>query len=120
MSKVEQVNVILKQLEEKVPDIIGSAVIRTDGLIISSALPSESNERMLAAMAAALLGTSKRSAEALFKGEFMSLNLELDKGNMFLMQAGKVIVVAITKKNPNVGLLTLEMEDASTNIKAIF
>jgi predicted regulator of Ras-like GTPase activity (Roadblock/LC7/MglB family) len=120
MSKVEEVTKILKELEEKVSDIIGSAVIRTNGLIIASALPSEANERMIAAMSAALLGTSKRSAEALFNGVFKSLNLELDKGNMFLIGAGRVILVAITRKEPNIGLITLEMEDTSNRIKAYF
>ena len=120
MSKVEQVTQILQNLEEKVSDIIGSAVIRTNGLIIASALPSEANERMIAAMSAALLGTSKRSAEALFNGLFRSLNLELDKGNMFLIGAGRVILVAITRKEPNIGLVTLEMEDTSNKIKDIF
>lgn len=120
MSKVEQVTQILQDLEEKVSDIIGSAVIRTNGLIIASALPSEANERMIAAMSAALLGTSKRSAEALFNGLFRSLNLELDKGNMFLIGAGRVILVAITRKEPNIGLVTLEMEDTSNKIKEIF
>ncbi len=120
MSKVEKVIEILKNLEEKVSDIIGSAVIRTNGLIIASALPSESNERMIAAMSAALLGTSKRSAEALFNGTFKSLNLELDKGNMFLIGAGRVILVAITRQEPNIGLITLEMEDTSSKIKDYF
>jgi predicted regulator of Ras-like GTPase activity (Roadblock/LC7/MglB family) len=120
MSKVEEVTNILKDLEDKVSDIIGSAVIRTNGLIIASALPSEANERMIAAMSAALLGTSKRSAEALFNGTFKSLNLELDKGNMFLIGAGRVILVAITRKEPNIGLITLEMEDTSNKIREIF
>lgn len=120
MSKVEEVTKILKDLEEKVSDIIGSAVIRTNGLIIASALPNEANERMIAAMSAALLGTSKRSAEALFNGTFKSLNLELDKGNMFLIGAGRVILVAITRQEPNIGLITLEMEDTSNKIKDYF
>ncbi|MFX0030419.1 MAG: roadblock/LC7 domain-containing protein, partial [Candidatus Hermodarchaeota archaeon] len=111
---------ILQELEGKVSDIIGSAVIRTNGLVIASALPSEANERMIAAMSAALLGTSKRSAEALFNGDFVSLNLELDKGNMFLIGAGRVILVAITRKEPNIGLITLEMEDTSKKINEIF
>lgn len=120
MSKIDEVNKILGDLESKVPDIIGTAVIRTNGLVIASALPSESNERMIAAMSAALLGTSKRTAEALFNGNFTSLNLELDKGNMFLMGAGRVILVAITKKEPNIGLMTLEMEDASKQVSNVF
>ena len=120
MSKVEEVTKILQDLEGKVSDVIGSAVIRTNGLVIASALPSEANERMIAAMSAALLGTSKRSAEALFNGTFISLNLELDKGNMFLIGAGRVILVAITRKEPNIGLITLEMEDTSKKINEIF
>lgn len=120
MSKIDEVNKILNDLEGKVSDIIGSAVIRTNGLVIASALPSEANERMIAAMSAALLGTSKRSAEALFSGLFQSLNLQLDKGNMFLISAGRVILVAITRKEPNIGLVTLEMEDSSKKIGEIF
>lgn len=89
-------------------------------MVIASALPGESNERMIAAMSAALLGTSKRSAEALFEGTFTSLNLELDKGNMFLIGAGRVILVIITRKEPNIGLITLEMEDSSKKIAKIF
>jgi predicted regulator of Ras-like GTPase activity (Roadblock/LC7/MglB family) len=75
---------------------------------------------MIAAMSAALLGTSKRVAEALFEGDFSSLNLEMNQGNMFLISAGRVILVAITKKEPNVGLVTLEMEDASRKIANFF
>ena len=120
MSFIEKINQQLEELESKVSDIIGTAVIRTNGLIVASSLPKETNARMIAAMSAALLGTSKKSAEALFDGEFNSINLELNKGNMFLIGAGRVILVAITKPQPNIGLLTLEMEDMSKKISKIF
>ncbi|TXT64572.1 MAG: Regulator protein [Promethearchaeota archaeon] len=120
MSKIDEVLKLLENLEEKVPDIIGSAVIRTNGLVVASALPEESNQRMIAAMSAALLGTSKRTAEALFNGTFQSLNLELDKGNMFLKRAGRVILAVITNKEPNIGLITLEMEETSNSISELF
>ena len=120
MSIIDEVKEQLETLESRASDIIGTAVIRTNGLMVASSLPKESNERMIAAMSAALLGTSKRSAEALFNGSFNSLNLELDKGNMFLIGAGRVILVAITKQQPNIGLVTLEMEDISRKISQIF
>jgi len=120
MSYIEKINQHLEDLESRVSDIIGTAVIRTNGLIVASSLPKETNARMIAAMSAALLGTSKKSAEALFDGEFNSINLELNKGNMFLIGAGRVILVAITKPQPNIGLLTLEMEDMSKKISKIF
>ncbi|MHA1312022.1 MAG: roadblock/LC7 domain-containing protein [Candidatus Helarchaeota archaeon] len=119
MSLVDEAKKVLTELGEKV-NILGSAVIRTNGLMIVSSLPSESNERMIAAMSAALLGTSKRTAEALFNGNFRSLNLEIDKGNMFLIGAGKVILVVLTDVAPNVGLITLEMESASEKLSKIF
>lgn len=121
MSKLDQVNEILKELINKVTDIIGSAVVRTNGLIIASVLPEETNDRMLAAMVAALLGTSKRSAETLFQeGQFKSLSLEIDKDNMVLMSAGKVILITITKKEPNIGLVTLEIEHTCKKIIELF
>ena len=120
MSKIDEVRKVLTDLEARVPDIKGSAVIRTNGLLIVSALPGEANERMVAAMSAALLGTSKRTAEALFNGTFKSLSLEIDKGNMFLIGAGRVILVALTTKEPNIGLVTLEMEDSSKKVANLF
>ncbi len=120
MSKIDEIKKVLTDLEERVPDIKGAAVIRTNGLLIASALPSEANERMIAAMSAALLGTSRRAAEALFNGTFTSLNLELNKGNMFLISAGRVILVALTGKEPNIGLVTLEMEDTSKKVSTVF
>ncbi len=120
MSKIDEVKQVLNDLESRVPDIMGSAIIRTNGLLIASALPGEANERMVAAMSAALLGTSKRTAEALFNGTFKSLSLEIDKGNMFLIGAGRVILVALTNKEPNIGLVTLEMEDSSKKVAELF
>lgn len=121
MSKIEDAKSLLKDLESKVPDIKGSAIIRTNGLLIVSALPSESSERMIAAMSAALLGTSKRTGESLFdQGTFQSLHLTISKGDMFLLEAGKVILVVITTSNPNVGLVTLEMEDAIPKLRQVF
>ncbi len=120
MSKTDDAKSVLNELEGKVPDIKGSAIIRTNGLIIVSALPQESSERMIAAMSAALLGTSKRASESLFQGEFKSLHITVDKGDLFLLESGKVILVSMTSSEPNVGLVTLEMEEASARIKKIF
>ena len=106
MSKIDEIEKILIDLKGIVTDIIGSAVVRTNGLMIASALPSESNEGMIAAMSAALLGTSKRTAEALFNGTFKSITLELDKGNLFLIGAGRVILVALKKTEPKIELFS--------------
>jgi len=120
MPKLDDVKIVIDNLHKKIPTIIGSGVIRMNGLVIESNFSRDINERMVGAMSAALLGTSKRTAESLFKGNFVSLVLALDKGNMFLMSCGKVILVVITEPNPNMGLITLEMEDVGVRLQNLF
>ncbi|MFX1366151.1 MAG: hypothetical protein ACFFCE_18570 [Promethearchaeota archaeon] len=47
MSKIQELKKIFQDLEVKVFDIMGSTVIRTNGLVIVSALPGKTNERIL-------------------------------------------------------------------------
>ena len=67
--KRRELEEVLKELE-KIGDIIGSAVVRRDGLLIASGLPSEVNAKAVAAMAAAIVGTSETSTKELEIGEF--------------------------------------------------
>ena len=121
MSKLTETKKILSDLKQKTTDIVGSAVVRKNGLTIASDFPTESNDRMVSAMSAALLGTSKRCSEALFEqSEFKGLDLELDKGHMLIMGAGSVILVVITGVSPNIGFITLEMETSIDKIQKTY
>lgn len=71
-------------------------------------------------MASALFSISKRAAGELLKGNFQSINVEIDKGNIFLIFTGKVILITLTKPEPNLGLISLELEDAAKKLNKIF
>ena len=115
----------MEDLQRKVSDLNDLAIARTNGLVILSLRKSISSsdsksERLLGAMASALFSISKRAADQLLAGNFVSLNVEIDTGNIFLIYTGKIILIALTKKEPNLGLLSLELEDAAEKLNKIF
>ena len=60
MSRVDNLNKLLRALQSGSPDVEASALISEDGLIIASALPQHLEETRVAGMSATLLslGTS--------------------------------------------------------------
>lgn len=124
MSRLEDAKQILEDLRNRAPDVEELALARTNGLIIVSLGKSISqdkkSERLMGAMASALFSISKRAASELLNGEFKAVNVEIDKGNIFLVFTGKIILITLTKPEPNLGLITLELEDAAAKLNNIF
>ncbi len=123
MSKIDEAKKLLEDLQARVPDISDLAIARTNGLVIytlQKVASDAKSERMLGGMASALFSISKRAADELLKGNFKSLNVEIDKGTIFLIFTGKVILIALTRPEPNLGLLSLELEDAAGKLNTIF
>lgn len=124
MSRLDEAKTILENLQSRLPDINDLAIARTNGLIITSlsrvTSTDNKSERLIGGMASALFSISKRAAEELLKGEFISLTTEISTGNIFLIFTGKVILIVLTKKEPNLGLISLELEEAAKNLNTIF
>jgi len=123
MSKIDEAKKLLEDLQGRVPDISDLAIARTNGLVIytlQKVASDAKSERMLGGMASALFSISKRAADELLKGNFKNLNVEIDKGTIFLIFTGKVILIALTRPEPNLGLLSLELEDAAGKLNTIF
>jgi len=57
-------------------DIEASAIVRRDGLMIASNLPSKIDSRTIAAMAAALVGTAETCSSELARGQFKQVIVE--------------------------------------------
>jgi len=67
-SRVERIQEILRNLRSVSPDIIGSAMVSTDGFVIASLLPNEIDEELVFGMAAVLLGVGECIAHELMGG----------------------------------------------------
>ena len=124
LSRMDEAGKLLEDLHHRAPDLNDLAIARTNGLIILSLRKTISqdkkSERLLGAMASALYSISKRASGELLKGEFKSLNIEISTGNVFLLFTGKVILIVLTKQEPNLGLIGLELEDAAEKLNEIF
>jgi predicted regulator of Ras-like GTPase activity (Roadblock/LC7/MglB family) len=118
-TKEEELKKILDDFES-IGDVIGSAVVRRDGLMIISSLPKEVNSKAVAAMAAAIVGTGETASRELDIGELNQIVVESASGKLISIGAGPdAIFTALVKPKANMGLVLMNMERSSKKIAAI-
>lgn len=113
----EMIASILSDLNSSSGDIEASAVISTDGLIISSQLPAYMDEDRVGAMNAAMLTLGDRSAQELGRGELEQVMVKGAKGFILMTYAGNQAVLSvITKASAKLGLIFLDAKRAADSI----
>lgn len=116
--KSVELETILARLSE-FPDILGSAIVRKDGLMIASSLSGKLDSRAIAAMTAAIIGTAETSASELGLGKFPQVIVEAEKGKLIATGAGtQALLVCMVRATGNLGLVLLEMGRASERISS--
>jgi hypothetical protein len=69
-TKSERICEILRGLRHGTPEVIGAAVVSSEGFIVASVIPNEVDEDLIGGMAASLLGVGERiSADRIQRGE---------------------------------------------------
>jgi predicted regulator of Ras-like GTPase activity (Roadblock/LC7/MglB family) len=105
---------------KKLSDVKGSAIIRRDGLMILSDLGSAVNSKAVAAMAAAIVGTSETASKELKIGEMTEVLIESKAGKLVSIGAGpEALFVAIIRKKANLGLILLEMDKIAKRVSKV-
>jgi len=118
-NKEEQMKKVLDDFESS-GDVIGSAVVRRDGLMILSSLPEAVNSKAVAAMAAAIVGTGETASKELNIGDLNQVVVESGKGKLVSLGAGhEAIFTALVKAKANMGLILLNMERSSKKVTRI-
>ncbi len=113
----QTLNNVLKDLEEKVKDVDGALIIRSDGLVVASRIRESLDRDLVAAMSASLLNVSMRVLEELQKGKVEDLVVKGNDGLIAVMLASQDVVIAtMAKKDVNLGLLLLGMRKAKDKI----
>jgi len=101
-------------------DIKAAAVVRRDGLVITHTLPDGVDPRIVAAMTAAIVGTSEMATVQLSQGRFERAIIESDEGKLMSVGAGEeALLVALVYKDANLGLVLMGMEKAAHLVDAI-
>jgi len=111
MSKVEQLNHVLRGLMEDMPEIRAVIVAAPDGLLIAEQGAAEEANR-LAAMAATALGLGKRIASTTRLGDVADVSVMGDDGHFLVYAVGeKAILGILVPQGTNLGLVRLEAAD---------
>ena len=109
-SRVERIQDVLRSLRAVSPDIVGSAMVSTDGFIIASLLPSEVDEELVSGMAAALLGVGERIATELMGGSMEQTYVRGRLGYVILNAVGQdALLIVLTTPDAKLGLVFLDV-----------
>jgi len=120
MSRVENMNKALSDLQASSSDVEACAVVSEDGLIIASRLPQGMEEERIAAMSAALLAMGERIAGELKRGAVEQLYVKGKEGYFLSMHAGPhAVLIAMTRKEAKLGLIFFDLNKAATEIETI-
>ncbi len=118
MSRIEQMNKSLSDLQASSSDIEASAVVSVDGLIIASSLPQGLEEERIAAMSAALLSMGERIAVELKRGDLDQLYVKGREGYFLSQYAGPhAVLIAMARQNAKLGLIFFDLNRAAEEIK---
>jgi predicted regulator of Ras-like GTPase activity (Roadblock/LC7/MglB family) len=110
---------ILRELNGSFPDIEGSCVISTEGLVIASALPVGLDSDKGGALSAALLARAQRTAKALQRGELEQFLLKGEAGCILMVYTGDgALLVVLTKADAKFGLIFFDVEQSASRIAA--
>jgi len=104
----------------RVPDVLGVTIARRDGLLIAHALPKTMDPKKIAAMTAAIVGTSEMAAHEMGLGTFNQSIVDTHIGKMMATGAGdEAILVTMVRTEANMGLIFLSVDRAVQAITEI-
>ena len=119
-SRVERVEAELAELRADVPEVIGAAVLSAEGFLLASTLPRDADEELIAAMAAALLGTGDRVAWKVLGGELTQALVRGRLGWLVLCAIGRdAALAALATPDARVGVVLLEAKRHAARLTRI-
>lgn len=120
MSRFDQLNKVLRSLQNGSPDLEACALISEDGLVIASALPQHIQEMRVAGMAATLLSLGERAANELTRGKLQQVLIRGDDGYVVMTRAGTgTLLMALTGREAKLGLVFYDMDHAASEIRKV-
>ncbi|MCE9578094.1 MAG: roadblock/LC7 domain-containing protein [Deltaproteobacteria bacterium] len=120
MSRVDDLNRVLRTLQSGTPDVEASALISEDGLIIASALPHHVEEVRVAGMSSTLLSLGQRAARELNRGDLEQVLIRGGQGYAVMVAAAPgTLLLVLTTREAKLGLIFLDVGRAVEQIKKI-
>ena len=117
-SKSEQLKQILSELVNNSTDIVGAAIVDSDGLLLASQFNTAIDGTRVAAVSAGLISLASRSAQQLNQGTVKQTLIQAENGNIIAIRATEnASFVALTPTSVNLGMAFMECRDAANAIR---
>lgn len=116
---VHRLQAVLAELR-RLPGVLGVTIARRDGILIAHALPKGMDPKKIAAMAAAIVGTSEMAAVEMGLGSFTQSIVDTNIGKMMATGAGEeAILVTMLRNEANMGLILMSVDKAVDSVATI-
>src|SRR6056297_3211026 len=121
MSTEEKIVEILENFEQNAPDVIATGVIKKDGFNLADSSKKKIETKGYSAMSAGLYGLSSRVLNAIEGGNLVQTYVKGDRTELLIMTIPdtRLFVGAITRKDPNIGLVVYELDKTIDKLKEV-
>ncbi|NTW50222.1 MAG: hypothetical protein HGB19_10940 [Chlorobiales bacterium] len=118
----EKLKEFFTNLRKEVPDIMGLALVSSDGRIIEHDWRAQDMEPdKVGAIASTLLGFGKKTIEILSTGKFLQVLLQSTDATIGVYSAGpRLVLIVSMKQSGNVGILNLQSRKKAAEISVLF
>lgn len=120
-TRQEQLVAVLERLAQNAgTDVSGAVVVSTDGIVLASKMASDINADRVGAVAATMMGVTKRVSGELKIGTTEETIIRADNGLFMVLPAGEQSLLAINlRQGANFGLIRIEARDSVAAIARI-
>ena len=120
-SRQEQISAVLEQFSNNAgTDVAGVAAVGMDGIVLVSRMSADVNADRVGAVAATMMGVTRRVSGELRIGYPEETIIKSDNGLFMVLPAGDQSLLAINlRQGANLGLVRIEARDAAQAIGRI-
>ncbi|MGF1498275.1 MAG: roadblock/LC7 domain-containing protein [Elainellaceae cyanobacterium] len=116
----QKLNSVMQSFVASTPDIQAAALVTTDGLPLSTALPSRLDEERVSAMSAAILALGDRIGTELLRGTIERVYIEGKEGYAVLTNCSEdAVLLVLANRAAKQGILILEIKRILKDLRAI-
>lgn len=101
----------------RVDGVVGSLLVGKDGLVVASTLLDPEDAEVLGAMSAAVYAEIDKATKRIGVGGLSDAIINAQDGSFLMLQSHELILVVITQRTVNLGLVKMEMRKAAARIK---
>jgi predicted regulator of Ras-like GTPase activity (Roadblock/LC7/MglB family) len=101
----------------RVDGVVGSLLVGKDGLVVASTLLTPEDAEVLGAMSAAVYGEIDKATKRIGVGGLGDAIINAQDGSVLMLESHELILVVITQRVVNLGLVKMEMRKAAARIK---